>query len=138
MWTGEIDKDGYGKFPVRSGQGRRKRWMAHRYAYAHMVGPIPEGWEVDHTCRNRACVLPAHLEAVTQKVNHDRWVAAITHCRRAGHLYDAANTGRHTDGSRRCRACSREDAARVREADREAYNAGRRAYRERRKALVSA
>lgn len=49
---------------------------AHRVSYEEYVGPIPTDYEVDHLCRVRACVNPAHLEAVTGTVNRQRQAAA--------------------------------------------------------------
>ncbi len=49
IWTARLDQDGYGTF---SYQGRQR--LAHRLAYQWANGPIPEGLELDHTCRNRA------------------------------------------------------------------------------------
>lgn len=68
IWTGAKMKDGYGNF--RDADMRNVR--AHCWAYAHEVGPIPEGFEVDHTCRNIVCVRPTHLEAVTGAENQRR------------------------------------------------------------------
>src|SRR6266446_1306149 len=42
---------------------------AHRVMYCCIVGAIPDNKEVHHTCRKRACVYPAHLEAVTHQEN---------------------------------------------------------------------
>lgn len=89
-WQGEIDKDGYGKYPVCRA-GVKHRWMAHRFAYTLAKGVIPAGYHVDHLCRNRRCVNVEHLEAVPPRVNHDRWSTAITSCP-AGHAYTPENT----------------------------------------------
>lgn len=45
--------------------------MAHRFAYEEVVGPIPEGHQLDHTCHNRACVNPGHLRPATNKQNNE-------------------------------------------------------------------
>ena len=62
-WTGSLRR-GYGRFKTG-----RTSVTAHRFSYEHMVGPIPEGLELDHLCRNTACVRPDHLEPVTRLVN---------------------------------------------------------------------
>jgi hypothetical protein len=63
-WTGYKDEKGYGRIYK---EGLNK--YAHRYAYEHFVGPIPDNLEIDHLCRRRCCVNPEHLEAVTHRVN---------------------------------------------------------------------
>jgi len=99
--------DGYGKFWVN---GRHVR--AHRFAYETYVGPIPEGMELDHLCRNRACVNWEHMEVVVHQVNILRGIApsalnaAKTHCPE-GHPLDGLNT-LIWGGKRRCRTCHRE------------------------------
>lgn len=96
---------GYGQV-VRSGRPR----LAHRMSYELFVGPIPEGLDLDHLCRNRPCCNPEHLEPVTRRENLMRSPiapaainAAKTHCPR-GHLYDEQNTYL-SQGKRSCRAC---------------------------------
>jgi hypothetical protein len=105
-WTGARTSHGYGATTL---DGRYA--VASRAAYELLIGPIPEGLVLDHLCRNRACVNPAHLEPVTHQVNINRGVgcpASRTHCPQ-GHPYDEANT-MHSCGARRCRTCCRDQA----------------------------
>lgn len=68
-WQGAVMGGGYGAIKV---EGRRV--PAHRFAYELLVGPIGEGLEIDHLCRNRSCVNPEHLEPVTRSVNVKRGI----------------------------------------------------------------
>lgn len=61
-------ENGYGIWNVRGKRGQQ----AHRHYYEMLVGPIPEGLTIDHLCRNRPCVNPAHLEPVTSQENRRR------------------------------------------------------------------
>lgn len=101
VWNGGLDNHGYGAYRM-PGKGRVK---AHRVAYQQMVGPVPEGLELDHLCRNPACVRPEHLEPVTHAENVRR--AMRSHCPH-GHPFDEANTLYRPNGHRRCRQCCRE------------------------------
>lgn len=107
-WMGAKDQKGYGQ--IRDESGRTVR--AYRWAYEHLVDAIPDGLQIDHLCRNRGCVNPAHLEPVTARVNILRGngltaqEARRTHCPR-GHPYSGDNLHMRPNGSRRCRACHR-------------------------------
>ena len=108
-WPGAKTPGGYGV--VRMAQ---RNYYVHRLAYEHFHGDIPEGFQIDHLCRNRACANPDHLEAVTQKVNLLRGEgfparnAAKTHCYR-GHPLEGDNLYVRLDGGgRMCRTCYRE------------------------------
>ena len=106
VWTGPVNNRGYAHIYLN---GRRQ--MAHRVAYELSKGPIPDGLEIDHLCRNRACVNPEHMEPVTHTENCARASRAKTHCLR-GHEYTPENTRRslnHAGGlSRSCKACHRD------------------------------
>jgi hypothetical protein len=69
LWTGakRVQRDGlpYGHL---KGEDRRMI-LAHRLAWELAFGPIPPGLQVDHVCRVRLCVNPAHLRLATQKQN---------------------------------------------------------------------
>jgi hypothetical protein len=111
LWTGATTPKGYGKIRVK--QGGRTKWFApHRVAYRLAKGEIPEGYEIDHLCRNRACCNPQHLEAVSKQENNRRsnsWSAKnarATECRR-GHPLSGDNLLKRV-GRRECKACHRE------------------------------
>lgn len=109
LWTAYLSGKGYGMFWVDG-----TNVGAHRWAYKHFVGPIPDGREVDHLCRVRHCVNPDHLEAVTSVVNNVRRLDAIAPDRdvvcRNGHNL-AAVGGRRNGG---CKECARESLRRSR------------------------
>jgi hypothetical protein len=119
-WTACCNQKGYGLFRLGSRKfGTRQFILAHRFAYRHFVGPIPDGLTLDHLCRNRACVNPEHLEPVLHRVNVLRGIgpsaqnARKMHCLR-GHEYNAENTYTNSQGKRACRICKRSRRAAIR------------------------
>lgn len=109
IWTGARTTAGYGHFTLSK---PRRGVYAHRFAYELLVGPIPDGLPLDHLCRNRRCVNPAHLEPVTHRENILRGTSPIpanavkTHCDQ-GHEFTPENTYIYSDGGRKCRTCRR-------------------------------
>lgn len=114
-WTASIGKTGgYGKYtiPFRDGSGKSKHVYAHRYAYEILVGPVPDGMDLDHLCRIRKCVNPDHLEPVSRRENLRRGIGLVaanmgkTHCDH-GHEFNEENTHRTAQGYRQCKVCRR-------------------------------
>ena len=114
-WNGARIASGYGKFSIRrrTSTGKRTPSFAHRVSHMIFVGPIPEGLTIDHLCKNKGCVNPAHLEAVTHLVNLTRssnrvgqW-SYTTHCNH-GHERTPENTYTSPAGHKNCRECMRE------------------------------
>lgn len=110
VWRAARNSDCYGVFDTVS---------AHRVSYLWFVGEIPEGWQVDHLCRHRWCVNPAHLEAVTRSVNLLRRNAkanrAAGFCKR-GHAWTPENITTWNRGAGRplveaCATCRRDQAS---------------------------
>jgi hypothetical protein len=109
-WQGPLDKDGYGTFYFR-----RMNRRAHRVAWFSIHGDLPDGYVINHTCRNRACVNPQHLQSIPASENTMRDSSAVayinrqkTHCQK-GHPFD-----RQYGGQRYCSICNREKQKRLR------------------------
>lgn len=135
-WTAATVKGGYGT--IRIGGTGSPMESAHRVAYELLVGPIPEGLHLDHLCRNRICVNPAHLEPVTCAENLRRGNSfsaineAKTECVK-GHPFTDENTIRLKGGRRNCRTCRREYGRRRYAADPERFREASRQYKARKR-----
>jgi hypothetical protein len=103
LWPGPLNAYGYGVW--------KRGTLAHRMVYELLAGPIASELTLDHLCRVRRCVNPAHLEQVPIAVNILRGTcnaaqnARKTHCDH-GHPFDLLNTLVRRDGKRECRACA--------------------------------
>lgn len=106
VWPGARNTGGYGVVKYR---GRSR--VAHKLAYEMLVGPVPDGLVLDHLCRVRECVNPAHLEPVTQQENVLRgpgtWAfrnRSKSHCIN-GHEFAGENLYTSPEGYRQCKTC---------------------------------
>lgn len=124
IWKGKVDKTGYGSFGLRDNGVSRTR-SAHKIVYEVLVGEIPQGFQLDHSCHDpeicfgfcphRLCVNPSHLEIVTPKQNVLRSNglaaknAAKTHCLN-GHELSGENlyVPPNRPDRRYCRECPRQ------------------------------
>lgn len=111
LWIGATSSGGYGQF--QESPNPKKKVSAHRASYEYFVGPIPPGMQIDHLCRVRCCVNPAHLEPVTNRENGLRGNSGLinrskTHCRK-GHPFEAWNLIPRflRKGQRVCLTCER-------------------------------
>ena len=106
LWIGHLSKNGYGKLRVKN----NSRWQtqyAHRISYQTFVCEIPNGLDLDHICRVRSCINPAHLEPVSRSTNLARSPLMNrqkikTSCPK-GHIYSGVNLR----GQRICHECQR-------------------------------
>ena len=109
VWEGFKNDEGYGRIKYR-----KKMYLTHRLSYILCSGPIQEGLQIDHLCRNTGCCNPEHLEAVSALVNTSRSRAKevnallrknMTHCKH-GHPYTEENTYiPPKGGGRSCKIC---------------------------------
>ena len=111
LWQGALNWGGYGQFWLNG-----RRMNVHRASYLLHVGPIPDGLDLDHLCRVRHCINPAHLEPVTRSENLLRgnvggYLRDVETCPQ-GHAYDESNTYHDSRGWRGCRKCRRDAANR--------------------------
>lgn len=116
VWQKRISENGYGQVSIN-----HKSLLAHRVAYQAFVAPLIDGLQIDHLCKNRACVNPEHLEQVTPRENIHRSDAVYKRLRTKrycpqGHEYSKENTYyRQTkEGgiNRSCMTCARENSKR--------------------------
>lgn len=108
QWIASKDRSGYGLFLYQ-----KRKVSSHRFSYILFFHDIPIGLEIDHLCKNKSCVNPDHLEAVTHLVNvrrghsgNDNHESRKTYCPQ-GHQYSKENTRTYKNGSRACKECVR-------------------------------
>lgn len=101
-WLGRLSRDG---------RGWRRHTRAHRAVYEELIGPIPKGYDLHHSCENKLCVNPNHMEPLTpeaHKLAHGVVGVTILRCR-AGHALTEDNVV-HRKCGRECRACRNQKA----------------------------
>jgi hypothetical protein len=106
LWGACVYANGYGAVRVNGRTG-----VAHRWLWEQVVGLVPAGKELHHTCGIRRCVNPDHLQLVTRREHmhlSENSIAAahakVTHCPQ-GHEYTGAHAYTDKKGRRSCRVC---------------------------------
>lgn len=110
LWQGPTNDKGYGVTNYN-----KIHTKAHQLTYRLQIGPVPEGLELDHTCRVRKCCNPLHMEAITHAENVKRGLLHTvsgnkpkpTSCPK-GHPYEGYNLYFDPKGGMRCRQCGNE------------------------------
>jgi len=119
IFLGKRDKKGYGTAGMHG--------SAHRLFYVCLVGPVPDGLQIDHLCRVKHCVNPEHMEPVTVQENLRRKYEAMprrTHCQR-GHAYTESNTYITYRGHQECIECRKRNKRNFRIREKAAGRSGR-------------
>jgi len=134
VWIGATKPGGYGVFAIRK-NNIQKTYNAHRWAYIHLFGEIPENLTIDHLCRNTRCVNPSHMEIVTIRENilRGNGFAGINArkemCKRGHELVPLPDHRKvHTSAKRHCQICERIDALQWNKDHRKRKNANNRRY----------
>ena len=111
-WCGPLDKQGYGQFNRKG-----KNYRAHRWLFEWTHGSV-DGFDLDHLCRNKRCVNPTHLEAVSHSENVKRsrhlnyWIR-FGRCANGHDVTVAPGVYTATSGAKFCRKCNSESKARA-------------------------
>lgn len=109
IYTGSKSTNGYGTVRFNGGYG-----LAHRIAFTLTKGAIPDGLDLDHLCRTRACVNPSHLEPVTRKENARRGAMSLDftgRCISGRHSIASGEDLRTTSKGRTCAHCYEDSQA---------------------------
>lgn len=100
IWTGAV-VNGYGRFCISAG----KTTPAHRVLWEMKNGKVPKGYELDHKCRNKICINPSHLEAVTHAENMRR-AAPFIKDKRWSHCTKGHDLSINRNKRGRCKICA--------------------------------
>jgi hypothetical protein len=99
IWSGAVQSRGYASVGIAG-----RSHLGHRVAYELLVGPIPDALTLDHLCRVKTRLNPAHLEPVDVATNVRRARESVADCVH-GHPFTQGNTYVTTRGTRECRTC---------------------------------